>query len=308
MVQTVRQAGANRASLRRGLPREQTPGDDRERERDVSVQSLDSTVFVARQPIFGRDQNVFAYELLFRSGAENAYDATDPDASTLDVITNSLLDIGLDELTGRKRAFINFTRNLLLEDVMELLPKDLVTVEILEDIEPDQEVMAACRRLKDEGYLLALDDFVLADSGSAFLDLADIVKADQQGRIAAFLRECQIDVMDLVDNRYLFKPFWLGLPDADNRLAQQRRRILRELQVGGTTAILQELFERLYVLRSQIFHGAATAESKLNRDAVERGARTLGPLVSLIVQTVIEAGAETDWGDICFPPCNDDER
>ena len=132
--------------------------------------------------------------------------------------------------------------------------------------------------------------------------LADIVKADQQGRIAAFLRECQIDVMDLVDNRYLFKPFWLGLPDADNRLAQQRRRILRELQVGGTTAILQELFERLYVLRSQIFHGAATAESKLNRDAVGRGARVLGPLVSLIVKAVIEAGPETDWGELCFPP------
>ena len=150
----------------------------------MSVQSLDSTVFVARQPIFGRDQNVFGYELLFRSGAENAYDATDPDASTLDVITNSLLDIGLDELTGHKRAFINFTRNLLLEDVMELLPKDLVTVEILEDIEPDEEVLAACRRLKDEGYVLALDDFVLADSGSAFLDLADIVKVDFVGTTA----------------------------------------------------------------------------------------------------------------------------
>jgi hypothetical protein len=133
--------------------------------------------------------------------------------------------------------------------------------------------------------------------------LADVVKADQRGRITDLLWADQRDVMSLVDNQYLFRPFWLDKPDADDRLARTRRRILKEFQNGGTVAILQETFERLYVLRSQIFHGAATAESRLNRDAVERGARLLGLIVSLIVKTVIEKGPEYDWGEICFPPC-----
>ena len=66
-------------------------------------------VFVARQPIFDKDKNVFAYELLFRSGLENYCDSLDGDESTLDVISNSFLVIGLDDLTDGKRGFINFT-------------------------------------------------------------------------------------------------------------------------------------------------------------------------------------------------------
>ena len=147
----------------------------------MNVQGTEAAVFVARQPIFDRNQKVFAYELLFRSGMGNAYDGTNADASTLDVIANSFVEIGLDELTGGKRAFINFTRNLLLHEITDLLPKDLVTVEILEDVEPDEDVLSACRQLKDAGYVMALDDFVLADAGSPFLDLADIVKVDFMG-------------------------------------------------------------------------------------------------------------------------------
>jgi EAL and modified HD-GYP domain-containing signal transduction protein len=139
------------------------------------------TVFVARQPIFDEKKVVRAYELLFRSGMENRYTGTSGDISTLDLIASSLLVIGLDDLTGQKRAFINFTRNLLLEDIANLLPGDRVTVEIVENIEPDEEVLAACRKLKDTGYTLALDDFVLSNMGTPFLDLADIVKVDFLG-------------------------------------------------------------------------------------------------------------------------------
>jgi EAL and modified HD-GYP domain-containing signal transduction protein len=136
------------------------------------------TVFVARQPIFDKDKTVRAYELLFRSGLENRYTGTSGDMSTMDLIASSLLVIGLDELTGQKRAFVNFTRNLLLQDVASLLPSDQVTIEIIENIEPDNEVIAACRKLKDAGYKLAMDDFVLSSMGSPFLEIADIVKVD----------------------------------------------------------------------------------------------------------------------------------
>ena len=159
--------------------------------------NLTTTVFVARQPIFHRAKNVHGYELLFRSGRENRYDGTDGDACTLDVIANSFATIGLDELTAGHRGFINFTRNLLLQDVVNLLPPDQVTVEVLENINPDEEVLAACRRLKDAGYTLALDDFVLTDPNHPLLDLADIVKID----FMATPREEQKRVVDVLNGR-----------------------------------------------------------------------------------------------------------
>jgi len=135
-------------------------------------------VFVARQPIFDREQDVFAYELLFRSGLANYYDALDANRATEDVIANSFFVIGFDELTDGKRAFINFPRRLLVEGVAGLLPPDIVAIEILEDVEPDEEVVAACTQLKNGGFIMAMDDFVYADQGNPLLDCANIVKVD----------------------------------------------------------------------------------------------------------------------------------
>ena len=160
----------------------------------MSVQSVDTSAFVARQAIFDRDKEVFAYELLSRGGQDNHCKARDEDTSTLDVITNGFLTIGLDELTGGKRGFINFTRNLLLEDVAALLPSHLVTVQILENIEADEEILAACRKLKASGYMLALDDFVMSAGGSPFLDLADIVKVDFLGTNPAERKRIALDL------------------------------------------------------------------------------------------------------------------
>ncbi|MCX5682231.1 MAG: HDOD domain-containing protein [Planctomycetota bacterium] len=134
------------------------------------------TVFVARHPIFDKHKTVRAYELLFHSGTENR--PADADASTLDLIASSLLVIGLDELTGQKRGFINFTRNLLLQGTPDLLPSDLVTIEIAQNIPPDDEVLAACRKFKAAGYTIALDGFSLSGLDSPLLELADTVKVD----------------------------------------------------------------------------------------------------------------------------------
>ena len=139
------------------------------------------SVFVARQPIFDRSLNTHSYELLFRTGLENCCPAGPGNSATQSVISNSFLEIGLDELTNGKRCFVNFTRDLLVTRAAMLLPPDLVTVEILEDVEPDAEVLRACRELKDAGYTLALDDYVLADRTSPFLELADIAKVDFLG-------------------------------------------------------------------------------------------------------------------------------
>jgi c-di-GMP-related signal transduction protein len=135
-------------------------------------------VFVARQPIFTKRQKLFAYELLFRDSYENACTCADGDQATSDVICNSFFAIGMDILTGGKRAFINFTENLLRREIPLLLPKEVVVVEILETVEPTPALLAACVKLKQAGYLLALDDFVFQTEFIPLLDICDIIKVD----------------------------------------------------------------------------------------------------------------------------------
>jgi len=134
--------------------------------------------YVARQPILDAKQEVVAYELLFRSGLANVFDCESPDRASSSVIADAFLLIGLEELTGGKRAFLNFSRSLLVGDIAQLLPRELTVIELLETIEPDAEVIAACRRLKARGYTLALDDFTWSDAYRPLVELADVIKVD----------------------------------------------------------------------------------------------------------------------------------
>ena len=134
-------------------------------------------LFVARQPIFNRRNDVCAYELLFRAGPENYFGDEDGSFSTSRVLASSSV-FGLDRLTDGKPAFVNFTRDTLLRDFAFGLPPEFLVVEILESVEPDDEVLAACKRLKQAGYRLALDDFVGSEHSRPFFPLVDIVKVD----------------------------------------------------------------------------------------------------------------------------------
>ena len=135
-------------------------------------------VFVARQPIFDKKLEVVGYELLFRTGFENVYGGTDGDQASSSVITDSFLVIGLDTLTRGKKAFINFTEKLLLDETAMVLPKEILIIEILENIEPTEEIIAACKNLKKSGYHFALDDFVFEKKFIPLIELADIIKVD----------------------------------------------------------------------------------------------------------------------------------
>jgi EAL and modified HD-GYP domain-containing signal transduction protein len=135
-------------------------------------------VFVARQPIFDRYRQLYAYELLFRSGLQNVFQATDSDRASIKVIADSFLRFGIQRMTGGKRAFINFTRDTLVKGYATLLPKEMVVVEILENVEQDVEVFDACKQLKRLGYTIALDDFVCEDWGNPLVHFADIIKVD----------------------------------------------------------------------------------------------------------------------------------
>jgi c-di-GMP-related signal transduction protein len=135
------------------------------------------TQFVARQPILTADEKVFGYELLFRDGVEDFFRNPDTDAASRSTLNTSIL-LGLDVLCDGRRAFVNCTRDMLLKDYITLLPSGQTVVEVLESVPADDLVVAACRRLKEAGYMIALDDFAAADSREALTDLADIIKVD----------------------------------------------------------------------------------------------------------------------------------
>jgi c-di-GMP-related signal transduction protein len=138
-------------------------------------------VFVARQPIFDRIRRLFAYELLFRSdNVRNEFDGSEAASATTQLIANSLLTIGWDNILGGKQAFINFDRTLLLAGLHTILPRENVVLEILETVTPDEEVIAACRKLHRQGYAIALDDFVDGPSYQALLEMANVIKVDVQ--------------------------------------------------------------------------------------------------------------------------------
>ncbi|MDU0156774.1 cyclic di-GMP phosphodiesterase [Bacillus cabrialesii] len=140
-------------------------------------------VFVARQPIFNRKEQVVAYELLYRESEENVYSAKDGDQATTDLVINSFLNIGIEKLTEGKRCFVNFTESLMFSNLpTSFNPKQLV-IEILEDIPITPALISRCKELKKMGYMLALDDFYAInpqneDLLEQLMSYIDILKID----------------------------------------------------------------------------------------------------------------------------------
>ncbi len=136
-----------------------------------------SQALVARQPICDRKLEIYGYELLHRSANPDA-PMVDGDQASAVVTATSVVEIGLDRLVGPRRAFLNMTRNFLVDGHYQALPAERVVLEVLEDIDPDHEVMSAVRRAKDDGYRIALDDFLYDARLEPLIDLADIVKVE----------------------------------------------------------------------------------------------------------------------------------
>ena len=137
-------------------------------------------LFVARQPIFLADRKLTAYELLFRGSAANVFPSgVDPDKASIDIIAHAIGVFGLDTLVGpHLHAYINVTRRVMLEALYACLPQGRFVLELLETLQPDSELLAACVAAKQAGYGLALDDFADQASLSGFLPHVDVVKVD----------------------------------------------------------------------------------------------------------------------------------
>lgn len=140
---------------------------------------VEEKFFLGRQPILDRTQQIVGFELLFRS-PESLYAAnvSDLQMASASVIVNSLSEFGFQEVLGRHKGFFNVTREMLMSDALELLPKERVVIELLETIVADAEVFERCRTLKSLGFTLALDDHVYSESFHDIYRLIDIVKVD----------------------------------------------------------------------------------------------------------------------------------
>lgn len=144
-----------------------------------SVDTAAPPALVARQAIFDCEQEVVGYELLFRRKVEDE-DAQfdDRDSASTQVILDTFLTIGLEQIVGSAPAFLNLTRNFFLSSQKIPFPKERVVLEILEGQSFDPPYVEAIRSYSRAGYRIALDDFVYDPSYEPLLDFADIVKLD----------------------------------------------------------------------------------------------------------------------------------
>ncbi len=226
----------------------------------MSVLTRSNQRFLGRQAIFDEKMRLYGYELLFRSGTENAFHGDIEDA------TNQTIDSCLSMIacSSSENLFVNCTRNALVTRSVNLLPSRTVVLEILETVVVDSEVVKACQELKQAGFRLALDDFSPDNDCSQLVGLADYVKIDYRASGPAARRE----IYKMFGKKTIFlaeKVETLAEVQAalaeGNRLFQgyfhARPEIITEAQITSAKAVYLQLF-------------AALAESPMDTKRIER--------------------------------------
>jgi c-di-GMP-related signal transduction protein len=138
--------------------------------------SASQLVHVGRQPLYDRAGVVAGYELLFR-GSADALEASRANAfATSQVIVNAFTEFGIDEVVGDRMCFINLTRDFLVGQLALPFGPEQAVLEVLENINVDDEVVAGVASLVDRGYAIALDDFVGDLGHDKLLGMATYVK------------------------------------------------------------------------------------------------------------------------------------
>lgn len=134
--------------------------------------------YVARQPIFNRQQRTVGYELLFRDGENNAFPVIEANKATCRLLVENYMAVGNNPATAGQRTFINFPHESLIRLLPMLLPKRKVIIEVLETCTPDEELFVAIKYLYRQGYVIALDDFEMDPQWQRFLPYVHIIKLD----------------------------------------------------------------------------------------------------------------------------------
>jgi len=148
-------------------------------------------IFVARQPIFNRDNVVVGYELLYRDSEKNFYNTSITyNVATAILLMNSYFHFGINNLVGDKTAFINFDEYLIKAEIPNLLSTTNVVIELLENITPDEVFVSKIQKLINEGYTIAIDDFDGNYSHEELIRLSRIIKVD-------FLKNSKDDIQQI---------------------------------------------------------------------------------------------------------------
>ncbi len=203
-------------------------------------------IFIGRQPILDREQQLYAYELLFRRGTQNSADVTDDLAATATVLSHVFSELGLEAALGPYLGFVNLDARMLASDAIELLPKAKFVLEVLETVDITPEVVSRCRDLKNKGFTLALDDFVtFEERHRPLLELADIVKVDLMGMDASALQRTVAAL----------QPWKVRL------LAE---KVDDEVQVKACRELGFELFQGYYFARPTVIAGKKLSQSEMS--------------------------------------------
>ena len=178
-------------------------------------------VFIGRQAIYDKQLNIFAYELLSRNNAQhNKADINEQNANhaTTTVMLNALTEIGLQKIVGEQPAFINLTYDFLVNNSSIPDLHNQFVLEILEDVEVTKELIDAVKHLSNNGYTIALDDFIYHDKMQPLIEIADIIKIDI----------LQLDEKDIREHVEKLKPFNVRLL-AEKVETQEEYELCKEL-------------------------------------------------------------------------------
>lgn len=197
-------------------------------------------VFIGRQPIFDRMENVFAFELLYRNGDLNVFPDIDGDYATTEVLINSFLTIGVEELANGRPCFINFTENLLYESIFDTFDPKTIIIEILENVNISPVLIDKLRQLKRKGYKIALDDFILTNNFFQFKELFSVVD---------FIK---VDFMATNPQDRLFNEIWIKTNYPHIRLLAEKVETREEFEQAKESGY--QFFQGYFFSKPQIIH------------------------------------------------------
>lgn len=268
-------------SIDRGSDSPQSEPLARTHDASAAADTARMDVLVARQPIFNARGIVVGYEILYREG--NAVHATGADTETMTArtIVTALVDIGLTELVGTSRAWINIPEAALVSDDWLLLDRTSCVIEVLETVRVNAETTAAMLRLSAAGYEIALDDFVDRPEYAVFLDKARVVKLDVLGKdpiaLEPEVRRYRARGLTVLAERIETPQVYDACRCAGFELFQgyyfARPEIVKGRRVSPQVAVLADAINRLgnedFAARDleQVFHADPTLTFKLLRIA-----------------------------------------
>jgi c-di-GMP-related signal transduction protein len=281
-------------------------------------------VFIGRQPILDRKQELFAYELLFRSGSkQNSATIQDDLTATASVVSHAFMDLGAEQALGPYKGFINCDEAILNSEIMEVLPSDKIVLEVLETVEVTPAVVERCTELKARGFTLALDDFVnYEDKWKPLLDLVEIVKVDlmplspqglldttkalQRWPSLKLLAE-KVDSREMADHchklgYHLFQGYYFAKPTivAGRKLGHSQMALVQLLGLvleDAETGDLEGIFKReaglamnLMRLTNSVASGVRTKVTSMRHAITVLGRRQLQRWLQLLLYTKPEGG------------------